>query len=137
MLSDTDAGKRDADVEDGEIGEDADAAVEEAAEGSGENLTGVKADLRDLVKARTYFIGRSLMTQADLDALRLEGCFEPGICRLPGKETTPKPRKNESVVFQDFFTAGLRLPESKKFANILAAYNVQTRAFARIHRSIF
>jgi hypothetical protein len=125
MLSDTDAGKRDADVEEGEIGEDADAAIEEAVEGSGENLTGVKADLRDLVKARTCFIGRSLMTQADLDALRLEGCFEPGICRLLGKETTSKPRKNESVVFRDFFTVGLRLPVSKKFADILAAYNVQ------------
>jgi hypothetical protein len=80
-------------VEEGEIGEEGDAAAEETAEGSGENLAGVKADLRDLVKARTCFIGRSLMTQADLDALRLEGCFEPGICRLPGKETTPKPRK--------------------------------------------
>jgi hypothetical protein len=65
------------------------------------------------------------MTQADLDVLRLEGCFELRICRLPGKETTPKPRKNESVVFRDFFTAGLRLPVSKKFADILAAYNVQ------------
>jgi hypothetical protein len=120
ILSNTDVGKRDADVEEGEIGEDADAAVEEAAEGSGE-----KADLRDLAKARTCYIGRSLMTQADLDALRLEGCFEPGTCRLPGKETTPKPRKNESVVFRDFFTAGLRLPVSKKFADILAAYNIQ------------
>jgi hypothetical protein len=125
MLSDTDAGKRDADVEEGEIGEDADAAIEEAAEGSGENLAGVKVDLRDLVKARTCFIGRSLMTQADLDALQLEGCFEPGICRLPGKETTPKPQKNESVVFYDFFTVGLHLPVSKRFANILAAYNIQ------------
>jgi hypothetical protein len=109
MLSDTDAGKRDADVEEGEIGEDANATIEEAAEGSGENLAGVKTDFRDLVKARTCFIGRSLMTQADLDALQLEGCFEPGICRLPGKETTPKPRKNESVVFRDLFTAGLRV----------------------------
>jgi hypothetical protein len=62
MLSDTDARKRDADVEEGEIEEDADVAVEEAAEGSEENLTGVKANLRDLTKARTYFIGRSLMT---------------------------------------------------------------------------
>jgi hypothetical protein len=62
MLSDTDAGKHDADVEEGEIGEDADAAIEEATEGSRENLTGVKADLRDLVKAQTYFIGRSSMT---------------------------------------------------------------------------
>jgi hypothetical protein len=126
ILSDTDAGKRAIiNVEEGEIGEDADAAVEGAAEGSEENLAGVKADLRDLAKARTCYIGRSLMTQADLDALRLEGCFDPGICRLPGKETTPKPRKNESVVFQDFFTAGLRLPVSKKFADILAAYSVQ------------
>jgi hypothetical protein len=117
MLSDTDAGKRDADVEEGEIGEDADAVVDEAAEASGEKA--------DLAKARTSYIGQSLMTQADLDALRLEGCFEPGTCRLPGRETTPKPRKNESVVFRDFFTAGLRLPASKKFADILAAYHVQ------------
>jgi hypothetical protein len=92
MLSDRDVGKRDADVEEGETGEEGDAATEETAEGSGENLAGVKADLRYLVKARTCFIRRSLMTQADLDALRLEGCFEPGICRLPGKETTPEPR---------------------------------------------
>jgi hypothetical protein len=124
MLSDTDVEKCGADVEEGEIGEEGDAAAKEVAEGFGENLAGVKADPRDLVKARTCFIGRSLMTQADLDALRLEGCFEPGICRLPGKETKPKPRKKESVVFRDFFTAGLRLPVSKKFADILAPYNV-------------
>jgi hypothetical protein len=122
MLSDTDAKKRAADVEEGEIGEESDAA---AAEESGESLTGVKADPQDLVKQKTCFMGRSLITQADLDALRLEGCFEPGVCRLPGKETTPKPRKNESVVFRDFFTAGHRLPVSRRFAEILAAYNVQ------------
>jgi hypothetical protein len=114
MPSDTDDGKRVlVDVEEGEIGVETDAAVEES-EG---NPAGAKA--------RTCYIGRSLMTQADLDALRLEGCFEPGVCRLPGRETTPKPRKNESVVFRDFFTAGLRLPVSKKFADILAAYSVQ------------
>jgi hypothetical protein len=50
MLSDTDAGKRDAGVEEGEIGEDADAAVEEVAEGSEE-----KTDLHDLAKARTCY----------------------------------------------------------------------------------
>jgi hypothetical protein len=113
MLSDTDAEKRTVNMEEGEIGEESDAA---GAEESEESLTGVKADLQDLVKQSTCFMGRSLMTQADLDALRLEGCFEPGVCRLPGKETTPKPRKNESVVFQDFFTKGLRLPVSKRFA---------------------
>jgi hypothetical protein len=78
-----------------------------------------------MVKKKTCFMGRSLMTQADLDALRLEGCFEPGVCRLPGKETTPKPRKNESVMFRDFFTVRLQLPVSRRFSEILAAYNVQ------------
>jgi hypothetical protein len=114
MLSDTDVGKRALiDVEEGEIGVEIDAAME----GSEGNLAGAKA--------QTCYIGRSLMTQADLDALRLEGCFEPGICRLPGKKTTLKPRKNESAVFRDYFTAGLRLPVSKRFADILAAYGVQ------------
>jgi hypothetical protein len=103
MLSDTDAKKRAVDVDEGEIGEESDTA---GAEESEESLTGVKANLQDLVKQKTCFMGRSLMTQADLDALRLEGCFEPGVYRLPGKETTPKPRKNESVVFRDFFHVG-------------------------------
>jgi hypothetical protein len=122
MLSDTDAKNCATDVEEGEIGEGSDAV---SAEEYKESLMRVKADPRDLVKPRTCFMGRSLITQADLDALRLEDCFEPGVCRLPGRETTPKPRKNESVMFRDFFTAGLRLPVSKKFADILAAYNVQ------------
>jgi hypothetical protein len=69
MLSDTDVEKRGDDVEEGEIGEEGDAAAEEVAKGFEENLTGGKADLRDLVKSRTCFIGRSLMTQEDLDAL--------------------------------------------------------------------
>jgi hypothetical protein len=90
------------DVEEAEIGVETDAAMEES-EG---NPAGAKA--------RTCYIGRSLMTQADLDALRLEGCFKPGVCRLPGKETTPKPRKNESVVFRDFSLRafGCRYPRS-------------------------
>jgi hypothetical protein len=68
MPSDTDVGKRVlVDVEEGEIGVETDAAMEES-EG---NPAGAKA--------RTCYIGRSLMTQADLDALRLEGCHA-GIC---------------------------------------------------------
>jgi hypothetical protein len=47
MLSDTDAKKRVVDVEEGEIGEESDAA---GAEESEESLTKVKADLQDLFK---------------------------------------------------------------------------------------
>jgi hypothetical protein len=65
------------------------------------------------------------MSQADLDGMASEGCFEPGSCRLSGRETTPKPGKNESIVFRDFFTTGLRLPVSKRFAKILVVYRVQ------------
>jgi hypothetical protein len=55
-------------VEEGKIGEGSGVA---AAEESGENLAGVKADPQDLVKPSTYFMGRSLMTQSDLDAMRM------------------------------------------------------------------
>jgi hypothetical protein len=60
----------------------------------------------------------------------LEGCFASGACRLPGRKTTLKPRKNESVVFWDYFIAGLRLPVLKGFADILAAYKVQIHQLA-------
>jgi hypothetical protein len=113
MLSDTYAGKRVViDVEEGEIGEETDASME----GSEENPA--------RAKARTCYIGRSLMTQADLDALRLEGCFEPGICRLPGRETTSKPHKNESVVFRDFSPQGFgcRCPRSLRTSWRLTAF---------------
>jgi hypothetical protein len=45
MLSDTSVEKCGADVEEGEIRDEGDAAAEEVAEGSGENLAVVKADL--------------------------------------------------------------------------------------------
>jgi hypothetical protein len=64
------------------------------AEESGENLVGVNVDPRDLVKPSTCFMGRSLITQADLDAMASEGYFEPGSCRPPGRETTLNPKKN-------------------------------------------
>jgi hypothetical protein len=122
MLSDTNSKKRDAGVEEGEIGEGSGAT---AAEESGEYLANMNANPRELVKPSTCFIGRSLMTQADLDDMVSEGYFPPGSCRPRGRETTPNPKKNESVVFRDFFTMGFRLPMSKRFAKILAAYKVQ------------
>jgi hypothetical protein len=123
MLSDTNAKKRVADVEEGKIGERSGAVV--ATKECRENLVGVNTGPQYLVKPSTCFLGRSLMTQVDLDAMVSEGCFASGTYQLPGRETTPKPRKNESVVFRDFFTAGLQLLVLKRFADILAAYKVQ------------
>jgi hypothetical protein len=54
MLSNTDAEKRAINMEEGEIGEESDAA---GAEESEESLTGVKADLQDLVKQKNLLYG--------------------------------------------------------------------------------
>jgi hypothetical protein len=94
-------------MEEGEIGEESDAA---GAEESEESLTGVKADLQDLVKQKTCFMGRSLMTQADLDAQRLEGCFEPGVCRLPGKKPHQNPERMKVSCFGTFSRRGFGCP---------------------------
>jgi hypothetical protein len=77
------------------------------------------------------------MTQADLDGMVSEGYFPPRSCRPPGRETTPNPKKNESVVFRDFFTAGFRLLVSKRFAEILAAYKVQIHELNPTHSPKF
>jgi hypothetical protein len=122
MLSDTDAIKSNAGVEEGEIAERSGAAVNR---GIGGNLADESAGPEDLVKPNTFFMVRSLMKQSDLDTLVSEDCFTLDSYQLPGKETTPKPKKNESVMFRDFFTAGFCLPVPKRFADILAAYKVQ------------
>jgi hypothetical protein len=114
--------RADAGVEEGEIAEGSGTAD---AQGLGENLASVEAGPEDLVKPGTCFMGRSLITQAELDTLVSKDCFSPDDCRPPGRETTLKPWSNESIVFRDFFTAGLRLLVSKRFIEILAAYNVQ------------
>jgi hypothetical protein len=59
MLSDTNAENRAVNMEEGEIGEESDATDAEESE---ESLTGVKANLQDLVKQKTCSMGRSLMT---------------------------------------------------------------------------
>jgi hypothetical protein len=99
MLSDTNVKKCAANVEDGEIGEESDAT--DAAE-SEESLTGVKADLQDLVKQKTCYMGRSLMTQTELDALQLEGCFEPGICRFLARKPHLNPGRMKVLCFEIF-----------------------------------
>jgi hypothetical protein len=103
MLSDTDAKKRATDVEEGKIGEESDAT--DAAE-SEESLTGVEADLQDLVKQKTCYMARSLMTQAELDALRLEGCFEPGVCRVLGRKPHLNPERMKVLCFRTFSQRG-------------------------------
>ena len=44
--------------------------------------------------------------------------------RVPGEETTPKPRKDEVVVYKSFFKEGLRLRMYKIIVKVLQRYEV-------------
>jgi hypothetical protein len=99
MLCDIDAKNRAADVEEGEIGEDSDAA---GAEESEESLTGGKADPQDLVEQKTCFMGRSLMTQADLDALWLKVVSSLESAGYPGKRPRRNPERMKALCSRIF-----------------------------------
>jgi hypothetical protein len=46
------------------------------------------------------------------------------LVRFGGEETTPKPKKNEVVVFKSFFKAGLRFPLNGMIADVLKKFGV-------------
>jgi hypothetical protein len=52
------------------------------------------------------------------------GYFGSGVGRVPGAEEVPKP-EGELVVFEAFFTAGLRLPARRFVAEVLRRFVVQ------------
>jgi hypothetical protein len=82
--------------------------------------------LKDRPSKPSYIdIGRSTLKEKDLQSLRSLGCFSSKVTvRLPGEETTPKPRKDEVVVYRSFFKAGLRLPMYKMIAKVMQLYEV-------------
>jgi hypothetical protein len=54
-----------------------------------------------------------------------KGYFKAGDCRPSKGEDTPIPRKGETVVFRDFFAAGLRFPLDLVLPNIFSRFNVK------------
>jgi hypothetical protein len=48
-----------------------------------------------------------------------KGYFLEGEARTPGAETVLEPNGDETVVYEDFFIAGLRMPPHLALADIL------------------
>jgi hypothetical protein len=46
------------------------------------------------------------------------------LVRFGGEETTPKPGKDEVVIFKSFFKAGLRFPLNKMIADVLKKFGI-------------
>jgi hypothetical protein len=71
--------------------------------------------------------GKSTIFEDDLPKMLNLGYFNEAkkeLIRFGGEETTPKPGKDEVVVFKSFFKAGLRFPLNKMIADVLNKFGI-------------
>jgi hypothetical protein len=78
-------------------------------------------------KPRHLEFGRSTVTEDDLPKLMKLGYSSEAkkkLIRFGGDEITPKPEKDEVVVFKSFFKAGLRFPLNEMIADVLEKFGI-------------
>jgi hypothetical protein len=71
--------------------------------------------------------GKSTVTEDDMPKLMKLGYFSEAkkeLIRFGGEEITPKPEKDEVVVFKSFFKAGLRFPLNEMIADVLGKFGI-------------
>ena len=72
-------------------------------------------------------LGRSTITEDGMPKLMKLGYFseaKKGLIRFGGEEITPKPEKDEVVVFKSFFKVGLRFPLNEMIADVLGKFGI-------------
>ena len=78
----------------------------------------------ELHPGHTVEFGVSRISSVRVQDMQRLGYFGNGVGRVPGAEEIPKP-EGEIVVFEAFFTAGLRLPAHRFVAEVLRRFEVQ------------
>jgi hypothetical protein len=71
--------------------------------------------------------GKSTISEDDLPKMLKLGYFSEAkkeLVRFGGEETSPKPGKDEVVVFKSFFKAGLRFPLNKMIVEVLHKFGI-------------
>jgi hypothetical protein len=71
--------------------------------------------------------GKSTITEGDMSKLMKLGYFSEAkkeLVRFGGEEITPKPEKDEVVVFKSFFKAGLRFPLNGMIVDVLKKFGI-------------
>jgi hypothetical protein len=71
--------------------------------------------------------GKSTISKADFPKMVKLGYFsedEKKLIRFGGEETTPKPEKDEIVIFKSFLKAGLRFPLNRMIADVLKKFGI-------------
>jgi hypothetical protein len=78
----------------------------------------------ELHPGHTVEFGVLRISSARVQDMQQLGYFGSGVGRVPGAEEIPEP-EGEIVVFEAFFTVGLRLPAHRFVAEVLQRYEVQ------------
>jgi hypothetical protein len=71
--------------------------------------------------------GKSTVTEDDMPKLLKLGYFSDAkkkLIRFGGEEITPKPEKDEVIVFKSFFKAALRFPLHEMIADVLESFGI-------------
>jgi hypothetical protein len=89
---------------------------------SGDTLSDLAAT--ELQSGHTVEFGVSRISSVRMQDMHQLGYFGNGIGHVPGAEEVPEP-EGELVVFEAFFTAGLRLPAHRFVAEVLQRFEVQ------------
>jgi hypothetical protein len=78
----------------------------------------------ELLPGHTMEFGVSRISSVRVQDMQQLGYFGNGVGLVPGAEEVPEP-EGELVVFEAFFTAGLRLPAHRFMAEVLQRFEVQ------------
>ena len=106
--------------EDTPVGEAEQADIEEA---------GTDDDYNIAVPSKPSHLdfGKSTISKADFPKMVKSGYFsedEKKMIRFGGEEITPKPQKDEIVIFKSFLKAGLRFPLNRMIADVLKKFGI-------------
>jgi hypothetical protein len=87
-----------------------------------------------VVKPSHLDFGKSTISKADFPKMVKLGYFsedEKKLICFGGEETTPKPQKDEIVIFKSFLKAGLRFPLNRMIADVLKKFGIYLHELTR------
>jgi hypothetical protein len=76
-------------------------------------------------RTRSYYFGPSMITVSHIREMIDHGYFVEGMGRVPTEETILVHVVDEAVIFEEFFTTGLRMPPHPVLSDILLKFQVQ------------
>jgi hypothetical protein len=106
------------------------AAVERGASGESHGNTGSVEGSRsvrmsDVGSQSSCNFGPSTITVSRIREMTEQRCFAEGGARASGEENIPEPEDDETILFEEFFTTGFRMPPHPVIADILLKFQVQ------------